>query len=251
VDDLIAELRDAQFAVLRGDVEEAMRWAEAQGLVCGVPPTLNPRLEEPQDYVSGRLRKYEFLVLARLFILQGRGAEALGLLQPLLAEARQWGRIDLTIWIQILRALAFHAAGQDGEALDALGEALRLAEPGGYMRVFLDEGEPMVRLLQQAVSQAITPVYATNLLAGFGETESVKVEVEPSAPAALPLIEPLSDREVEVLKLLAAGLSNPEVADELFIAVSTVRSHCKNIYRKLDVHKRWDAVERGRELGLV
>jgi LuxR family maltose regulon positive regulatory protein len=251
VDDLVTELRGAQFAASRRDVEGIMRWAEAQGLVCGVPPKLNPGLEEPQDYLGSRLRKYEYLVLARLFIMQGRGAEALELLEPLLGQARQWGRTDLTIAIQILRALAFQAAGRDVQALDALGEALSLAEAGGYIRVFLDEGEPMARLLQQAVLQGIAPVYATNLLAAFGESESVEVEVGPLTPAVLPLIDALSDREVEVLQLLAAGLSNPEVADKLFVAVSTVRSHCKNIYRKLDVHNRWDAVERGRQLGLV
>jgi LuxR family maltose regulon positive regulatory protein len=251
VDDVIAELREAQFSVLRGDIDGAVRWAETQGLVCGVPPMLNPDVEEPQDYLGSRLRKYEYLVLARLFIMQGRGAEALELLEPLLAQARQWGRIDLTIWIQILRALAWHTEGDDVQALDAVGEALRLAEPGGYIRTFLDEGEPMVRLLQQAVSQEIAPVYAKNLLAAFGDEESGEPELGPVTPAARPLIDALSDREAEVLQLLAAGLSNPEVADELFIAVSTVRSHCKNIYRKLDVHNRWDAVERGRELGLV
>jgi LuxR family maltose regulon positive regulatory protein len=130
--------------------------------------------------------------------------------------------------------------------MDALGEALSLAEPGGYLRVFLDEGEPMAGLLRQAASRGIAPAYVAKLLAAF-EPESA----EGAAPQPQPLVEPLSERELEVLRLLAAGLSNPEIAEELVVAVSTVRSHCKSIYGKLGVHRRWDAVQQAQELGLI
>jgi LuxR family maltose regulon positive regulatory protein len=130
--------------------------------------------------------------------------------------------------------------------MDALGEALSLAEPGGYLRIFLDEGEPIARLLRQAASRGMAPAYITKLLAAFGP-ESAEV----ASPQVQSLAEPLSKREMEVLRLLAAGLSNPEIAEELVVAVSTVRSHCKSIYGKLEVHKRWDAVQRGQELGLI
>jgi LuxR family maltose regulon positive regulatory protein len=135
--------------------------------------------------------------------------------------------------------------------MDALAEALALAEPGGYRRIFIDQGEPVANLLRQAVSQGIAPAYAATLLAGFARPESAEAEMKPSYPDDQPLLEPLSQRELEVLRLLATGMSNPEIATNLVVAVSTVRSHCKNIYGKLNVHSRWDAVQRAQELGLI
>ena len=119
------------------------------------------------------------------------------------------------------------------------------------MRSFVDEGQPLADLLRLAASQGIRPGYATRLLSAF---EAPGLGLPPdlaTVAAARPLVEPLSERELEVLQLLSTSLSNPEIADRLFIAPSTVRSHVKNIYGKLDVHKRWDAVARGRELGLI
>jgi LuxR family maltose regulon positive regulatory protein len=251
MDDLVADLQQTYFFVTQGDVAGAMRWAEARGLVPGISPEPRPGPDEGQDYVSARLRKYEHLMLARLFILQGRTAEALDLLEALLDQAKQRGRIDLAIEIQILRALARQEEGGDAQAIEALAEALSLAEPGGYLRIFLDKGEAMARLLRQAASRGIAPAYVAKLLAALGRPESAESGAEPSHPHAQPLIEPLSERELEVLRLLANGMSNPEIADELVVAVSTVRSHCKSIYGKLDVHKRWDAVQRAQELGLI
>jgi LuxR family maltose regulon positive regulatory protein len=251
VDDLVANLQQAYFSVTQGDLAGAMRWAEERGLAPRVSPEPRTGLDEGKDFVSARLRKYEHLVLARLFILQRRAAEALDLLDPSLAQARQLGRIDLTIQIQILKAMAYQVEGHEQQAMDAFAEALTLAEPGGYLRTFLDEGEPMAQLLRQAAARGMAPAYVAKLLAAFGGPESAEVKAEPSSTHAQPLIEPLSERELEVLRLLATGMSNPEIADELYIAVSTVRSHCKNIYSKLNVHKRWDAVQRGRELGLI
>jgi LuxR family maltose regulon positive regulatory protein len=246
VDDLVADLQLAYFHISQGDVKEAMRWAEKRGLIPGLATEPCPGLDEGQDLVGARLRKYERLVLARLFIHQGQSAEALDLLEPLLVQARQLGRIDLAIQIQIQRALAFQEDGHDAQAMDALGEALSLAEPGGYLRIFLDEGDPMAALLRQAASRGMAPAYLAKLLAAFG-LESAKV----ASPQFQSLVEPLSERELEVLRLLATGLSNPEIAGELVVAVSTVRSHCKSIYGKLGVHKRWDAVQRAQELGLI
>ena len=190
-------------------------------------------------------------MLARLFILQGQTVKALDLLASLLAEAGHLGRTDLTIEIQILRALAFQSEGNDAQAMDALTEALSLAEPGGYIRIFLDKGRSMARLLRQAASRGIAPAYVAKLLAAFDAPESEVMAAGPQYRHPQTLIEPLSEREMEVLGLLAAGMSNPEIAEELYIAVSTVRSHCKSIYGKLNVHKRWDAVHRAQELGLI
>ncbi len=251
VDDLVADLLLGSFMVLQGDVEGATRWAESRGLVPGSSKTPLPDPDQGLALIRDRLQKYEQEVLARLFILQDRATEALDLLEPLLAQARQLDRIDLTIDIQILRALAFQAEGQEEQAMTALDEALNLAEPGGFVRIFLDEGPAMARLLRQAASRGIAPTYAVKLLAEFDGSDLEEPQSGLRHPQPQPLIEPLSEREMEVLRLLASGMSNPEIAEHLYIAVSTVRSHCKSIYAKLNVHKRWDAVHRAQELGLI
>jgi LuxR family maltose regulon positive regulatory protein len=251
LDDLVSELQQAHFATAAGNLAAVMHWAESRGLVSDGSLVPYPSHEEGQDFIRARLRKYEQLILARLFIRQGRAGEALDLLAPLLPLAKELSRIDLTIEIHILRALACQAEGQDTQAMAALESALSLAEPSGYVRIFLDEGASLARLLRQAASLGIAPAYVATLLAAYGGPEVTGLETPPTFPPAQPLVEPLSARELEVLRLLATGLSNPEIADELYIAVSTVRSHCKSIYGKLNVHKRWDAVQRGQDLGLI
>jgi LuxR family transcriptional regulator, maltose regulon positive regulatory protein len=249
IDDILADLQRAYFFVMQGDSAEIMRWAEQRGLAPGVAPEHRPALDERQEYINAHLRKYEQLVLARAFVIQGRTTGALELLDSLLDQARQLDRTDLAIEIQILRARAFQQAGENDLSGEAFAEALSLAEPGGYIRTFLDEGEPMIRLLHQAASRGLAPAYVARLLAACGEPATL--EREGGYSQALSLVEPLSQRELEVLRLLAGGLSNPEIASQLYIAVSTVRTHCKNIYGKLGVRRRWDAVQRAQELGLI
>jgi LuxR family maltose regulon positive regulatory protein len=251
LDDLVSELQQAYFSTTQGDFDAAMRWAESRGLVADRLLEPHASHEEGEDLIRARLRKYEHLILARLLIRQDRAGEALDLLEPLLAQAQALGRIDLTIEIQILRALAWQAEGQETQAMASLDEALSLAEPSGYVRIFLDEGEPLARLLHQAATLGIASTYVATLLAALGGPESAGLEASSASLPVQTFVEPLSERELEVLRLLATGLSNPEIADELYIAVSTVRSHCKNIYGKLDVHRRWDAVQRGQDLGLI
>ena len=154
------------------------------------------------------------------------------------------------------KALALQAQGDFDGALTSLESALRIAEPGGLMRIFVDEGEPMLQLLRQAATRGIALTYVRRLIAAYDVPVQKRVESTPGdthtpGPAIQPLVEPLSDREMDVLRLLATGMSNPEIAQELYIATSTVRSHLKNIYGKLNVHKRWDAVHRAEELGLL
>ncbi|MDY6875407.1 MAG: LuxR C-terminal-related transcriptional regulator [Chloroflexota bacterium] len=212
-------------------IAAASRWAQESGLSA----------DDDLSYTG----EIGHLTLAQVLIAQGMPGEALRLLARLLEAAQTAGRTGSVIEILALQALAFQAQSDLERALSALEQALSLAEPEGFVRIFLDLGEPMVRLLRRALSQGIAPNYVARLLAAFGE------EVELTSPAMESLIEPLSERELEVLRLIAAGLSNPEIAEELVIAVSTVKSHTNHIYGKLGVKNRTQAVARARELDLL
>ncbi len=131
-----------------------------------------------------------------------------------------------------------------------LGHALALAEPGGFIRIFVDEGTPMAQLLSESAVQEIMPNYAGKLLAAF-EAETQGIEERAYLSPAQPLIEPLSQRELEVLRLVAQGLSNDEIGQRLFLALDTVKGHNRRIYDKLQVQRRTEAVARARELGLL
>jgi LuxR family maltose regulon positive regulatory protein len=200
------------------------------------------------------LREFEDLTLARVLLAQDKPAEALAVLDTLLLPAEAAGRMGTAIEILALRALALQALGEPsassgrapGEALEALKRALQLAEPEGYARAFIDAGEPMAHLLRQAARHGIAPNYVGRLLAALGARTRDQTEIDMSS-----LVEPLSDREIEVLGLLAEGLSNAEIAQRLFISLPTVKSHTRNIYGKLGVHSRKEAVVQARALGIL
>jgi LuxR family maltose regulon positive regulatory protein len=157
------------------------------------------------------------------------------------------------IEILMLQALAHEAQGDSPSALVPLERALTLAEPEGYVRIFVDEGRPMAQLLSEAAARGIMPDYTARLLAIF-EAEKQKSKDRSYPPPALPvqsLVEPLSQRELEVLQLIAQGLSNREISERLFLAVITVKGHNRNIFRKLQVRRRTEAIARARELGLL
>ncbi|MBN1312965.1 MAG: hypothetical protein JXB30_16255, partial [Anaerolineae bacterium] len=168
-------------------------------------------------------------------------------LEPLIQTAQQHKRRRRMIELLGLKALALQAQGDAEPALAALEEALALAEPEGFVRIFLDEGPAMARLLYRAAGRGIAPGYTGSLLAAFPVDEPV-----PAARALHgELVEPLSARELEVLQLMAAGASNPEIAHELVISVFTVKKHVTNILGKLAVAKRTQAAARAHELGLI
>jgi LuxR family maltose regulon positive regulatory protein len=150
----------------------------------------------------------------------------------------------------VLQAIARHANGDMDEALRVLGEALALAEPNGFVRTFVDEGAPMAGLLAEAAAQGIMPDYTAKLLAAF-ETGDRKSEDESDPDHSQALIEQLSRRELEVLRLVAQGLSNHEISERLFLALSTVKGHNLKIFEKLQVQRRTEAIVRARELGLL
>jgi LuxR family maltose regulon positive regulatory protein len=150
----------------------------------------------------------------------------------------------------VLQALALQAHGEVDEAAQILGDALALAEPGGFIRIFVDEGTQMAHLLSEAAARGITPGYTGRLLAAF-EAEEQKSEDKSYLPPAQPLTEPLSQRELEVLRLIAQGLSNREIGERLFLAVDTVKGHNRRIFNKLMVHRRTEAVARARSLDIL
>jgi LuxR family maltose regulon positive regulatory protein len=206
---------------------------------------------------------------ARVFLAQGDTSEALVVLAPYRQqmEAKNWQ--DERLKVMVLQAVALYAAalGADGEkdkAVQLLGEALALAEPGGFIRLFVDEGPSMAQLLSEAAAHGVMPDYIGKLLAVFeaeqqtglagrqaspGKSEG-KSYLPPVSPAQ-PLIEPLSQRELEVLRLIAQGLSNREIGERLFLALDTVKGHNRRIFDKLQVQSRTEAIARAHELGLL
>jgi LuxR family maltose regulon positive regulatory protein len=187
---------------------------------------------------------------ARVHLAQGDPSAALALLSPLRQqmEAKDWQ--DERLKVMVLQAVALHTQGEKGKAVQLLGEALVLAEPGGFIRLFVDEGEPMAQLLREAASHGVIPDYIGKLLAAF-EAEKRKSEDKPALSPAQPIIEPLSQRELEILKLIAQGLSNREIGERLFLALDTVKGHNRKIFDKLQVQSRTEAIARSRELGLL
>jgi LuxR family maltose regulon positive regulatory protein len=173
-----------------------------------------------------------------------------GLLERLLKAAEEGGRMGSVIEILILQALAYHAQGDLSAALLPLQHALALAEPQGYVRMFLDEGSCMMQLLRESVARQIMPDYADKLLATF-ESEQRKSEDKPDLPSANLFIDPLSQRELKVLQLIAQGLSNREIGERLFLALDTIKGHNRKIFDKLQVQSRTEAIARARELGLL
>ena len=238
----IAALR-AQVWAAQGNLAAALAWVREQGL-------------SAEDQL-GYLREFEQITLARVRLAQYRHSQETGLLDEaitLLARLRQaaedGGRMGSAIEILVQQALAYEAQDNLPQALALLERALALAEPEGYVRIFTDEGQPMVRLLTQAAEQAILPDYARTLLAAFA-AEWPAPAAQPAPPATQPLFEPLSERELEVLQLVAEGLSNRQIAERLYLALSTVKGHNRIIYDKLQVKRRTEAVARARELGLL
>lgn len=213
--------------LLQGDLAAASRWAQECGL----------DLEDENRY---RQHPGEYTTLARVLIAQ-EDPDVLRLLANMHRVMESDGRTGRVIELLALQALAHHTVGEAKLAKPTLQAALALGEPEGYQRVFLDEGEAMANLLEKCPP---TP-YRDGLLAAFGKG------VPESAPTEVTLVEPLTPREEQILKLIAVGLSNQEIADELYLTLSTVKWYTSMIYSKLGVRRRTEAAERGRELGIL
>jgi LuxR family transcriptional regulator, maltose regulon positive regulatory protein len=229
----------ARLMLAEGKVDAAACWCAERGL----------SVEDEPSY----LREREHLVLARVLLTQNKPDQALRLLERLREEAQAAGRSGSVIEILALQSLALREKGEGKQAVSILSQALALAEPEGYVRTFADEGPPMAALLSEVLEvrqrdrldPPVPTYYLRKLLAALDRDTSG------AATSGSGLPEPLSEREMEVLVLIAAGKSNRQVAKDLFVAMSTVKTHVNNIHRKLDARNRTQAVSRARELGLL
>jgi LuxR family maltose regulon positive regulatory protein len=188
------------------------------------------------------------LGLAHVLIVKGdppSRERALALLKRVLQASAAEGRVGIQLEALALEALARWQAGDRAGALTSLEQALRLAEPEGYIRLFADLGPSMARLLQEARSRTLMPDYVTTLLAACGDRTSLPGVLFGSMP------DPLTEPELEILRLVSAGLTNREIADRLSISTQTVKKHTGNIYSKLSAHTRTEAVARARQLNLL
>ena len=237
----------ARLWLAQGDVESAARWAREYGAT--------------QDYMSYP-RHFERITMARVLLGEDRTEEALDSLGNLLENAVSEGRMAHEIELRVLLALTCERLGASGEASEHLERALSLAEPEGFVRVFVDEGLPMAALLERVIRsprddgsynsapQGAPDIYAGRLLEHIALQTADSGNGGPRS-GGVPGLEPLSGREVEVLELVAAGRSNAEIAGELYLSVGTVKAHVHHIFGKLLVRNRSQAVARARELRLL
>jgi LuxR family maltose regulon positive regulatory protein len=232
-----AESFRALLHLWNGNLEAASRWAE----------DFEP--DRPRDYVLAW--EYDALVRCRIWIAQGEAQKAEKLLDHIIRDARHGGRNRRWLEAMCLSSLLFGATHRTGEALTALQSALEAAEPEGYIRVFVDEGEPMAKLLAVAIQKGIHPKYASRLLAAFPDSSQLQLTKADFLKHDLNLVEPLSGHEIEILQLIAAGLTNKEIAQKLYISVRTVKFHTGNLFGKLGVKSRTEAIARAHTLGFV
>jgi LuxR family maltose regulon positive regulatory protein len=221
----------------QGKLEEAFRWVGESEL-------------DPAGELT-YLHEMEYIVLARILIAQGQLDEATTLLLRLLEVAEAGGRISKVIELLILQVLAFQAKGDKDRAMTTLEKALTLAEPESFFRIFVDEGPQMAHLLYEALSRGMAPDYVRRLLAAFPIAEPEKSDLSESQIPGSDIVEPLSEREIEVLQLIAEGFTNQEIATQLYISLNTVKVHTRNINGKLGAKNRTGAVVRARTLGIL
>ncbi len=239
-----------RICLMQGDLSAASQWVA----VCGL---------HPEDTASGAalpiLREMEYTTLARCYIRNGEARLVLPLLDRLLDAALGSGRTNSVIEIHILQALAYQMLADKPQALAALADALTLAAPEGYVRLFVDEGRALRLLLDDfrlIKPIALLAAYVDTLCAAFGIIRSTPAIAPPLPPRAekakiIKLVEPLSAREIEVLRLVSNGLSNSEIAKQIIVTVGTVKRHLNNIFGKLGVGSRTQAIVRARELDLL
>jgi LuxR family maltose regulon positive regulatory protein len=243
---LSVETCKVRLYLAQGNLDAAIAWAERNNL--SVEGELHYSATE--QFPTGS--ELDYLTYARVMLAYGQQKsspshlqDAFRLLTRLYEFAQAGGRTIRVMETLLLQALVWQAQGNQKQSLNSLNQALSIPRQGNYIRLFLDEGKPMAKLLQTAVSKNIHSDKANHLLTLFGLVE------EKQSALVQPLIEPLSERELEVLHYLATGMTNQAIAQQLFVSLAAVKWHARNIYGKLDVNNRTQAVARARELGIL
>ncbi len=263
---VISEVFLARLNLARGDVagasdvlEQAEQSIHQHNFVHRIPEAAAAHvlvlLRQNNPAAAASLAETHGLPLSRakVYMFEGRAVEALALLEPLYEQFAKIGWQDEQLKIMVLQAVSYHILGENNKAFEQLDESLAIAKPEGFIRLFIDEGVPMARLLTDAAEQTKMPDYTVGLLAAFASEWQTNDEKQgvPSASPVQPMLEPLSQRELEVLRLVALGFSNQEICEKLFLALNTVKGHNRRIFEKLQVQRRTEAVARARELGLI
>jgi LuxR family maltose regulon positive regulatory protein len=232
-----------------GETKTALQWAS--GDMCALPDKLPAHLHEIQQ-----------ISLARVYLAQGKTEQTIEILDGINHKAESAGRVLHLIYINLLKALAFQEIGEIAAALECLISAISLASPEGYIQTFVEHGESMERMLREAIRRGIAPNYVNKLLSAFDSKDQPDIETSPAKtssvvqikrdqPTTSPLTEPLTDRELEVLHLMVEGLTYNEIAGQIMVSLNTVRTHVKNIYSKLFVHKRSQAIAKAKDLNIL
>jgi LuxR family maltose regulon positive regulatory protein len=243
-----APAQRARLLLAQGDIEAAARWTAERGL----------RADDEPHYPN----EPAYLVLARVLLAHDRPGQALDLLDRMQAAATEQGRIGSLIEIQALHALTLAADGAHNAAMAVLTEALKAGHLQGFLRVFTDEGQPMAALLAKLIAAQRTQQHPPGDSVPMGyldrlirtlqhDTAATALDTTPRTMLLPGLITPLSDRELEVLHLLAAGKQNQEIANQLYVTVNTVKKHVSHILDKLGAANRTEATARARELGVL
>jgi len=221
-----------------GNLNRALQWVQERRLSI--------------DNTLDNLREFEYLALAHILFAQKQLDDADRLLQRLIENAKAGDRVYLMIEMMLWRALIFKAKGDIEAALDELQSALALAEPGGLINIFVSKGKPVAELFEEILGAKKSDHDDTKASFSRSYVKKIVIAFKAGTPPKIKgLLEPLSEREIEVLSLIAAGLSNKDIAEKLFISLNTVKTHTKNINSKLDVNSRIKAATRAKELGIL
>jgi LuxR family maltose regulon positive regulatory protein len=225
----------------QGNLEAARRWASGldHGKFAGAQ-----ELDTGGSLGARIIVLYELIVFARLLIADEDQVRALSVLRLILPSLEDLGYASKLIEVHVLMALGFSGCGDEDQALSSVGKAIQLAKPEGYRRIFLEEGHELAALLEKIGEGEEPSQFAGSLLEAIAQ-------VTGASKAQPDLIEPLSAREVEILRMLTSDMTAPEIAEHLDIAVTTMRTHTRNIYGKLGVHSRYEAVSKAEELNLL
>jgi LuxR family maltose regulon positive regulatory protein len=245
LDDMMVDLHEARLFLAQGNLKAAIAWVEERNVEKYLD---SEQWVQQAGNFHDHLRKYELIILSRILIAKDEPLRALEILIPLLNAMRELRRMDLVLEILILQAIAQQAAGNVEEAVRMMKEALSLAEPANYIRIFVDEGSAMSKLIYEIAQLGFLPDYCGRLLSAFPTSTQNDLSAE---TREIEWVEPLSPRESEVLSLIAEGLSNMEIAERLFLSLGTVKVHNRNIFGKLCVRNRTQAVMKARSIGIL